>query len=129
MKITLCSIFVQDQAAALRFYTEVLGFVKKQDIPMGEYSWLTLISNEGHSDVELVLEPNAHPAAATYQKALYEDQIPITSFQVTDVKQTYDRLKAAGVTFVKEPFNAGPTTLASFDDTCGNIIQIHESSE
>jgi catechol 2,3-dioxygenase-like lactoylglutathione lyase family enzyme len=126
MKIKLTSVMVDDQAKAIKFYTEVLGFVKKADFPVGEYKWLTVVSPEGPDDVELLLEPNANPAARTYQKALFEQGIPLTSFAVDDVEQEYARLKALGVMFRSEPTPMGATTVAAFEDTCGNLIQIFQ---
>lgn len=127
MKITLSSIPVDDQEKALKFYTEILGFVKKNDIPMGEFRWLTVVSPEGHDDVELALEPNANPASQTFQKALREQGIPCTSFASADVRAECERLKAKGVEFTTEPMDAGPTVIATFSDTCGNLIQMHQA--
>ena len=127
MKLTLCSVPVNDQAKALAFYTEVLGFEKKKDISTGEYRWLTVVSPEGPAGVELLLEPTAHPAAKVYQQALYADGIPITSFASTDLKAEYERLVARGVVFRMNPTQTGPVTIAIFDDTCGNYIQLHQS--
>ena len=126
MKITLMSVMVDDQEKALRFYTDVLGFRKKHDIPVGEYRWITVVSPEGHDDVELSLEPNANPAAKAFQKALFEQGIPLTSFESRDVVAEAARLKSAGVVFTKEPMRAGPVTIAMFADTCGNLIQMHQ---
>jgi len=125
MRIKLNSIFVDDQDKALRFYTDVLGFVKSKEIPVGEYKWLTLVSPEGPRDVELVLEPNAHPAAKTYQDAIFKDGIPVTAFEVDDVQREFDRLSASGVQFTQKPTKMGPVTIAVFADTCGNLIQIY----
>ena len=125
MRIKLNSIFVDDQDKALRFYTDVLGFVKSKEIPVGEYKWLTLVSPEGPRDVELVLEPNAHPAARTYQDAIFKDGIPVTAFEVDDVQREFDRLSAGGVQFTQKPTKMGPVTIAVFADTCGNLIQIY----
>lgn len=125
MRIRLNSIFVDDQDKALRFYTEVLGFVKRQEIPVGEFKWLTLASPEG-GDAELSLEPNANPAAKTYQSALFEQGIPITAFEVDDIQADYRRLREQGVVFTTEPTAAGPVTIAVFADTCGNLIQIYQ---
>jgi glyoxylase I family protein len=126
MKIALTSVLVDDQARALKFYTEVLRFVKKKDFPIGEYRWLTVISFEGHEDVELVLEPNAHPAARVYQKALFKDGIPATAFECNDIAAEYQRLKSLNVTFKSEPKRMGPVSMVVFDDTCGNLIQIYQ---
>ncbi len=124
MQIKLSSVFVDDQAKALAFYTEVLGFVKKTDVSLGEYRWLTVVSPEGPDDIELLLEPNANPAAKTYQRALYEQGIPLTMFYVDDIQGEYRRLTQLGVAFRQEPMSAGPVTIAIFDDTCGNFIQL-----
>ncbi len=126
MRIKLTSIFVDDQSKALRFYTEVLGFVKKHEIPVGEYRWLTVVSPEGRDDLELSLEPNANPAAKAYQKALFDQGIPITAFEVDDVRAEYERLRGMGVAFTQEPTPAGPVTIAILVDTCGNLIQIYQ---
>ena len=127
MKITVSSLFVDDQEKALRFYTEILGFLKKTDIPMGEFKWLTVVSPEAPEGTELLLEPNDNPAAKTFQKAIYDQGIPATTFAVKDVRREYERLKSLGVAFDMEPTRAGPVTVAVFDDTCGNRIQIHEA--
>lgn len=124
MRINLASVLVDDQQKALRFYTEVLGFVKKTDVPMGEHSWLTVVSPEDPDGVELVLEPDQHPAARPFKDALVADGIPFTSFAVDDVQKEYERLKGLGVTFTQEPTVMGPVTTAVFDDTCGNLLQI-----
>ena len=124
MRIHVTSVFVDDQARALDFYTEKLGFVKKTDVPAGDHRWLTVVSPEATDGVELLLEPNAHPAAQAYQEALVADGIPATSFAVDDVQGEFDRLTAAGVTFVQPPTDMGPVTTAVLDDTCGNLIQI-----
>ncbi len=126
MKITVCSVFVDDQEKALRFYTEVLGFLTKTDIPMGEFKWLTVVSPEAPEGTELLLEPNDKPAAKVFQKAIYDQGIPATTFAVANVHEEYERLKKQGVVFGMEPTRAGPVTVAVFDDTCGNRIQIHE---
>ena len=124
MRITLTSVLVDDQEKALRFYTDVLGFVKKTEIPLGEHSWLTVVSPEDPDGVELVLEPGEHPAVGPFKDALVADGIPFTSFSVADVQQEYDRLTALGVTFTQEPVAMGPVTTAVLDDTCGNLVQI-----
>jgi catechol 2,3-dioxygenase-like lactoylglutathione lyase family enzyme len=126
MRINLTSVFVDDQEKALRFYTDILGFVPKNDVPLGEHRWLTVVSPEEPEGVELVLEPDAHPAAKAYQAALVEDGIPATSFAVGDVRAEFARLSAAGVRFIQEPTAMGPVTTAILDDTCGNLIQIAE---
>jgi catechol 2,3-dioxygenase-like lactoylglutathione lyase family enzyme len=124
MRINLASVLVDDQEKALRFYTEVLGFVKKTEIPMGEHRWLTVVSPEDPDGVELVLEPDEHPAARPFKEALVADGIPFTSFAVADVHAEFDRLKGLGVTFTQEPASMGPVTTAVLDDTCGDLIQI-----
>jgi catechol 2,3-dioxygenase-like lactoylglutathione lyase family enzyme len=124
MKINLTSVFVDDQAKALAFYTDVLGFVKKTDMPTGEHRWLTVVSPEAPDGVELLLEPNDHPAAQAYQQAIVADGLPATSFAVDDVRAEFDRLSEKGVTFVQPPTEMGPVTTAVLDDTCGNLIQI-----
>jgi catechol 2,3-dioxygenase-like lactoylglutathione lyase family enzyme len=124
MKITLTSVLVKDQSKALKFYTEVLGFVKKTDIPLGEASWLTVVSPEGHDDVELLLEPMGFPPARVYQSALYEAGIPAMTFAVDDINKEHARLEGLGVQFRSKPTEAGPAIIATFDDTCGNLIQI-----
>ncbi|MCD0502519.1 VOC family protein [Bordetella petrii] len=126
MRIKLNSIFVDDQDKALRFYTEVLGFQKKQDFPAGEARWISVVSPEGPDDLELVLEPNSHPAAAAYQAALRNDGIPVTAFESQDIQAETQRLKDQGVVFTIEPTAAGAVTLAIFADTCGNLIQIYQ---
>lgn len=124
MKITLTSVLVEDQSKALDFYTGVLGFVKAEDVSLGEYRWLTVVSPEGSREIELLLEPNAHPAAKVYQKALFADGIPLTMFASKDIQAEYERLAAKGVVFRSKPTPAGPVTVAVFEDTCGNLIQI-----
>ena len=124
MKIALTSVLVDDQEKALRFYTDVLGFLKKTEIPMGEHRWLTVVSPQDPDGVELVLEPSDHPAVGPFKEALVADGIPFTSFAVDDVHAETARLKAAGVTFTQEPLQRGPVTTAVLDDTCGNLIQI-----
>jgi catechol 2,3-dioxygenase-like lactoylglutathione lyase family enzyme len=126
MKIKLSSVFVDNQDKALKFYTDVLGFVKKTEIPMGEASWLTVVSPEGPDGIELVLEPNGNPVASTYQKGLHEQGIPATAFEVDDIKKEYERLQGLGVNFKTGPTQAGPVSIAVFDDTCGNLIQIYQ---
>lgn len=124
MKIKVVSIFVDNQDKALKFYTEVLGFVKKIEVPLGEHKWLTVVSPEEQDGTELVLEPMAFQPAQVYQKALFEAGIPATFFNVDDIQKEYDRLESLGVEFSIKPTKMGPTTLAVFNDTCGNNIQI-----
>ncbi|WP_424216079.1 VOC family protein (plasmid) [Streptomyces sp. BI20] len=129
MKIRLTSVFVDDQAQALRFYTEVLGFAKKHDVPLGGTDrWLTVTSPEDPQGVELLLEPAGHPAVGPYRDALVKDGIPLAQFEVEDVHATHERLSAAGVRFTQKPMEAGGVTTAVFDDTCGNLIQIADQS-
>jgi catechol 2,3-dioxygenase-like lactoylglutathione lyase family enzyme len=124
VRINLTSVLVDDQDKALRFYTEVLGFVKKTEVPLGEHRWLTVVSPEDPDGVELVLEPDGHPAVRPFKEALVSDGIPFTSFAVADVQAEFDRLTARGVTFTQEPTAMGPVTTAVLDDTCGNLIQL-----
>ena len=124
MRINVASVLVDDQQKALRFYTDVLGFVKKTDIPIGEASWLTVVSPDQPDGVELLLEPDGHPAARPFKEALVADGIPFTSFAVDDVEAEYERLHGLGVIFTQPPTAMGPMTTAVFDDTCGNLIQI-----
>lgn len=124
MRIVVTSVLVDDQDKALRFYTNLLGFVKKTDIPMGEHRWLTVVSQDDPDGVELLLEPDSHPAVRPFKQALVEDGIPFTSFGVKDVHAEYQRLQAAGVRFTQSPVEMGPVTTAVLDDTCGNLIQI-----
>lgn len=124
MRINVTSVMVDDQDRALRFYTDVLGFVKKTEIPLGEARWLTVVSPEEPEGPELLLEPDGHPAAKPFKRALVEDGIPFTSFAVDDVQEEFERLRTLGVRFTQEPVEAGPVTTAVLDDTCGNLIQI-----
>lgn len=124
MRIVVTSVLVDDQEKALDFYTNVLGFVTKNDIPMGGARWLTVVSPEDPDGTELLLEPDAHPAAEPFKRALVEDGIPFTSFGVGDVEAEYERLMALGVRFTQVPTQMGPVTTAVLDDTCGNLIQI-----
>jgi catechol 2,3-dioxygenase-like lactoylglutathione lyase family enzyme len=124
MRINVCSVLVDDQAKALAFYTNVLGFVKKTEVPVGEFSWLTVVSPEAGDGVELSLEPDQHPAAKPFKEALVADGIPWTSFAVDDVRAEFQRLEKLGVKFTQPPAEMGPVTTAVFDDTCGNLIQI-----
>lgn len=126
MRISLNSVLVGDQEAALRFYTETLGFAKKTDIPMGEFRWLTVVSPDEPEGTELVLEPNAFPAAATFQAALFEAGIPFTAFAVDDIQAEYERLGALGVVFRGEPVDTGGAVIAVFEDTCGNLVQLYQ---
>jgi catechol 2,3-dioxygenase-like lactoylglutathione lyase family enzyme len=124
MRIHVTNVLVDDQDKALRFYTEVLGFRKKTDVPAGEYRWLTVVSPEDPDGTELLIEPDSHRAAKPFKEALVSDGIPYTSFAVSDIAAEVERLKALGVRFTQEPVEMGPVTIAVFDDTCGNLIQI-----
>ena len=124
MRIILSGVFVSDQDAAEKFYTETLGFVKKHDVPAGEYRWLTVVSSDDPDGTELLLEPNENPVAQAYQKGLFDQGIPANSFGVTDIHAECEKLKALGVVFTMEPTEMGPVTIAVFDDTCGNLIQM-----
>jgi len=126
MRIKLTSIMVDDQSKALRFYTDVLGFKKKHDVPVGEFRWITVISPDGPEDLELALEPNANPAGRTFQEAMFSQGIPIAAFEVTDIAREFSQLSARGVVFTRQPTQAGPVTLAVFSDTCGNLIQLYQ---
>ena len=124
MRINLASVLVDDQDKALRFYTEVLGFKPKTDVPVGEHRWITVVSPEDPDGTELLLEPDAHPAAKPFKEALVADGIPFTAFAVDDVRAEFERLRGLGVRFTQEPTEMGPVTTAVFDDTCGNLIQL-----
>jgi catechol 2,3-dioxygenase-like lactoylglutathione lyase family enzyme len=124
MRINVTSVLVDDQEKALQFYTGVLGFQKKTEVPVGEFRWLTVVSPDDPDGVELVLEPDAHPAARPFKEALVGDGIPFTSFAVDDVRKEFERLTGLGVEFTQKPADMGPVTTAVFDDTCGNLIQI-----
>ena len=129
MRINLASVLVDDQDKALRFYTEVLGFKQKTDVPVGEHRWITVVSSEDPDGTELLLEPDAHPAAKPFKEALVADGIPFTAFAVDDVRAEFERLRGLGVRFTQEPTEMGPVTTAVLDDTCGNLIQIaHRNS-
>jgi glyoxylase I family protein len=129
MRIKLSSIFVDNQEKALKFYTETLGFKKSKEIPVGEFKWLTVVSPEGPADIELVLEPNANPAAKTYQEAIFKQGIPITAFEVDDLRADHERLKGLGVMFTMNPTDQGPVKIAIFSDTCGNLIQLYQTRD
>jgi catechol 2,3-dioxygenase-like lactoylglutathione lyase family enzyme len=124
MRIYVTSVLVDDQEKALRFYTDVLGFVKRHDIPLGEARWLTVVAPDQPEGPELLLEPDSHPAAKPFKAALVADGIPATSFAVEDVQAEFQRLRGLGVRFTQEPADMGAVTTAVFDDTCGNLIQI-----
>jgi catechol 2,3-dioxygenase-like lactoylglutathione lyase family enzyme len=126
MKIKLTSIMVDDQNKALKFYTEVLGFVKKMEIPVGEYRWLTVVSPDGPSDLELSLEPNANPAGKAFQESMFKQGIPIAAFETDNLDKEFKRLKDLGVVFTQPPTEAGPVTIAICADTCGNLIQLYQ---
>ena len=127
MRIKLTSIMVDDQDKALKFYTEIFGFVKKHEIPMGEFRWLTVVSS-GRDDLELSLEPNANPAGRRFQDAMFEQGIPLAAFEVDDIQAEFKKLKAAGVVFTQEPTRMGPVAIAICADTCGNLIQMYQTS-
>ena len=124
MNIVVTSVLVDDQEKALRFYTEILGFEKKHDVPMGHHRWVTVVSPDARDGVELLLEPDEHPAARPFKNALVADGIPFTSFGVSDVRAEFDRLSGAGVRFTQPPVAMGPVITAVLDDTCGNLIQL-----
>jgi catechol 2,3-dioxygenase-like lactoylglutathione lyase family enzyme len=128
MRIKLISVMVDDQEKALRFYTEKLGFKKKVDFPVGGARWITVVSPEGPDDLELVLEPNSHPAAKAFQSALTKDGIPATSFESAAIHDEVKGLKEKGVVFTREPTVAGTVTVAIFSDTCGNLLQMHQQN-
>ena len=128
MRIKLNSIFVDNQDKALKFYTDILGFKKSKEIPVGEFKWLTVASPEGPADVELVLEPNANPAAKEFQEAIFKQGIPITAFEVDDLRAEHERLKGLGVMFTMQPTDHGPVKIAIFSDTCGNLVQLYQST-
>lgn len=124
LRVVVVSVLVKDQQKALEFYTGVLGFEKKDDVPVGEHRWLTVVSPEQPDGPEILLEPMGMAAAKTYQKALHAEGVPLASFGVKDVQKEYERLKARGVHFTMPPTEMGPVTVAVLDDTCGNLIQI-----
>lgn len=124
MRINVTSVLVDDQEKALRFYTEVLGFVKKTEVPVGDALWLTVVSPDDPDGTELLLEPDGHPAAGPFKRALVDDGIPFTSFAVDDATAEYQRLREKGVRFTQEPVEMDSVTTAVLDDTCGNLIQI-----
>lgn len=129
IKIVVTSVMVDDQQKALEFYTGKLGFVKKEDVPVGEHRWLTVVSRAQPDGPEVLLEPMGMPAARTFQKALRSEGIPLTSFGVDDLEKEHERLTALGVHFSMPPTDVGPVKIAVFDDTCGNLIQIAERKE
>ena len=124
MRIYVSSVLVDDQEKALQFYTNVLGFVKKLDLPLGEFRWLTVVSPDAPDGVQLLLEPNVNPAARTFQQAIFQQGIPLTSFAVDDLQKEYERMKALGVAFRGAPETSGPVMTVVFEDTCGNLIQL-----
>ena len=126
MRIRLTSLMVDNQDKALKFYTEILGFKTKHDIPVGEFRWITVVSPEGPDELELALEPNANPAGKAFQDAMFKQGIPIAAFEVTNIQSEVDRLTSKGVAFTRPPAKAGPVTLAVFADTCGNLIQLYQ---
>lgn len=127
MRIALTSVFVNDQDEALRFYTETLGFVKKHDLPVGEFKWLTVVSPDEPDGTELLLEPNENPVAREFQKGIFDQGIPAASFGVMDIRAEYEKLKSLSVAFTMEPTELPNVTIAVFDDTCGNLIQIMQT--
>ncbi|OLT29817.1 bleomycin resistance protein [Actinomadura sp. CNU-125] len=129
MRIHITSVFVDDQAKAERFYTDVLGFVKKHDVDLGEARWLTVVSPEQPEGTELLLEPDGHPAVKPYKEALVADGIPATAFAVDNTGAEFERLRALGVRFTQEPVDMGPVTTAVFEDTCGNLLQIEHMNQ
>ena len=126
MRIKLTSVFVDNQDKALKFYTEILGFVKKLDFPVGEFKWLTVVSPQEPEGTQLLLEPSDNPATKAFKKSVFEQGISVASFQVDDIQKEYIRMKKLGVEFTMEPTNMGMTNMAVFNDTCGNLIQIYE---
>lgn len=124
MKINVCSLPVEDQEKALKFYTDVLGFVKKQDVDMGGFRWLTIASAEDPDGIELVLEPNGAPGSKDFQQIRFNAGMPIVAFQTTDIRADYERLSKLGVVFRGEPQSHGPITAVLFEDTCGNLINL-----
>lgn len=126
MKIKLTSIMVDDQEKALKFYTDVFGFVKKMEIPVGEYRWITVVAPDGRDDLELALEPNANPAGKAFQEAMFSQGIPIAAFQADNLDQEFKRLKSLGVVFMQPPTPVGEITVAICSDTCGNLIQLYQ---
>ena len=127
MRIVLSGVFVDDQDKALKFYTDTLGFVMKHDVPAGEHRWLTVVSPDDPDGTELLLEPNVNPVAQTYQQGIFDQGIPATSFGVTDIQAEFEKLKSLGVTFTMEPTDLGTVSIAVFDDTCGNLIQMMQT--
>ena len=126
MKIKFSSVYIEDQATALKFYTEVLRFVKKTDLPVGDFRWLTVISPDGPDNIELLIEPNDNPAVNIYQKAIFDQGIPLTAFAADNIHKEYHRMQKLGVAFCINPTNTGETTIAVFDDTDGNLIKIFD---
>lgn len=126
MRIKLTSVMVDDQEKAVRFYTDILGFRKKHDIPVGEYRWITVVSAEGPDDLELALEPNANPAGKAFQEAMFAQGIPVVAFEVNDADLEHDRLRGRGVTFTTRPTPMGAVKIAIFADGCGNLVQIYQ---
>jgi predicted enzyme related to lactoylglutathione lyase len=126
MRIKLTSIMVDNQDNALKFYTEIFGFKKKHEIPVGEYRWLTVVSPDGPDDLELSLEPNADPAGKIFREAMFKQGIPLAAFEVDDIDREVNRLKRLGVAFTKEPTRIGSVTVAVCSDTCGNLIQLYQ---
>ncbi|MDW5613409.1 MULTISPECIES: VOC family protein [Mycolicibacterium] len=128
MRISYASMLVDDQEKALQFYTRILGFQVKHDVPMGDVRWLTVVSPEDPDGTELTLEPDGHPAVKPFKDALVADGIPFTAFVVDDVRAEYERLAALGVRFTQQPTDMGPVTTAVLDDTCGNLVQLQSAT-
>ncbi|HEY6940681.1 VOC family protein [Dokdonella sp.] len=126
MRIKLTSIMVDDQARALAFYTDVLGFRKRNEFPAGDYRWITVVSPEEQQGTELSLEPNANPAGRAFQEAMFAQGIPVVAFEVDDVEAEHDRLRGRGVTFTTRPTPMGAVKIAVFADGCGNLVQIYQ---
>jgi predicted enzyme related to lactoylglutathione lyase len=129
MRIRITNVFVENQAKALKFYTEVLGFVKKQDFPVGQFKWLTVVSPDDQNGTELLLEPNDNPLSKDFQKGIFKQGIPAATFEVDDIDKEYEKLEGLGVKFTMKPTQMDKVKIAVFDDTCGNLIQIHQAEE
>ena len=126
MRIRLTSVMVDDQEKAIRFYTDVLGFKKNKEFPVGDYKWITVVSPEGPDELELSLEPNANPAGKTFQEAMFKQGIPVAAFESSDIQKDFERLRSRDVVFTREPTRMGPVIMAVFSDTCGNLLQLYQ---